>query len=206
MSYLRIQTTIKKPSGKDRKNARKEIKEYEYVYEVSSRRGRVKGKQRKTKRRKYRQIVQDVQSKLGPLIRFEQIKSAAIYNKDLEKDQLLRQVISNNLVSYGFIEEQGIFINGNIRVDLNKFQVSQYDKGVVVACNEGFLCNMTLGRLFGFEPKSKDDNRVLAKYVKEIGLFATTEKYQEFLPILLSKYPDLDEIQSLGEFEKEIGW
>lgn len=214
MSYLRIQTTIKKANkNPKRKNARQTTKRYKYVYEIEARRGRVKGKQHRTRCKRHQAVIHEVKQRLGPLVAFDQRSNNRLdIGKllDLNKDTMLKTILISNLRAYGFKEKSGpLYERDHLQVDLKLLRVWDKEKkrNVVLQIYEGFVCTLTLQRLFVFDLKTEADLPALVKVVRDVGLlpFDLPEKHQDnlhqpknrvftelnqILLLLIEKYPN----------------
>lgn len=177
MSYFRIQTTVKRP-GKDpnRKNARRETKIYQYVYEITSRRGRVKGAQKRTKRRKYKAIVHDIKRCLGSYKKLDQVKKnefSVLSHLSLDKNGIIKEAIKANLLAHGFTKtSEGLFEYPGVVVNLKDMSIKGPGKSedIVLGIYAGLLCPLTIKRILDFELHHKDEFQEFARYIQEMGL------------------------------------
>ncbi|MFH2021062.1 MAG: hypothetical protein ABIJ34_06605 [archaeon] len=116
----------------------------------------------------------------GQLFEPKQIKEAyfSVFDvMDLDKDAILKFVIRQNLIAYGFTEVgNDCFENSNVHVNLQKLEVRDKSnkKRIAVKINEGFLCNHTLKNLFSFDLTGDHELPELARSVRNIGLLPLT--------------------------------
>ncbi|MFH0874791.1 MAG: hypothetical protein V1859_02550 [archaeon] len=170
MSFYCVKKVSKKPSKSlNRKNARTKEKQYYYVYEAHAYRAK-----------RTQKVKHKILHSAGQLFEPKHIKEVYFSVFDvmsLDKDAILKFVIRQNLIAYGFTEVgMDCFENGNAYANLQKLEVRNKSskKRIAVKINEGFLCNHTLKTLFSFDLTSRDELPELARLVRNIGLLPLT--------------------------------
>lgn len=166
MSFLCVKTVTRNASkNSNRKNARREIKKYHYVYEAETRRDK-----------RNQRVKHKIIDSIGTLVPTKKVGNSPLpilSMLDLDKDSLLSEVIKHNLFNYGFKEKKkNIFSNKSIEVNLKakKVRDTATGKEVVLGIHEGYLCSKTLNRLFELDIITESDLLLLVKYVRDVGL------------------------------------
>jgi hypothetical protein len=90
----------------------------------------------------------------------------------------VREAIRQELLNHGFVIQNKEIVNGSLKVDIEAGKIMDGKKNVVLAMNEGYLCEATIKQLLTFEA---DENREksatkLATLTLEIGLKLQTEQ------------------------------
>ena len=65
-------------------------------------------------------------------------------------EEIIRLLIGHELLKLGFRKVRGVFCFEGVCVNLNKRQIRQKGRNVVLALNNDFLCGFTLRRLLNF--------------------------------------------------------
>jgi len=155
----------------------KKIKGQEYAYIVEN---TWKGKGSKQKVKAYLGRVIRLQRKSNiEFFDYFRIEQREDYLKNISKDALIASLIKLELINHGFVEEKGLMKNGNITVDLSQFEVSDRNRKVALAMNDGFLANLTLKRLIEFNEKGSQAelSLKLAKAFVETGIRVNEEVF-----------------------------
>lgn len=107
---------------------------------------------------------------------------------DLPKNYTLAatQLVIWELLNHKFEPKEQFFVKDDITVDLNKKTVRRKNKPVVLAMNEGFLCDHTIQQLLAFRPEEKHEEtaKKLAQTVLEAGLKLPEEAFVQLFEIV----------------------
>jgi len=107
---------------------------------------------------------------------FYSIADVKDYVKNNDKRRIIDDLIRFELIAHGFKDESNFLVNGKIYFDkinnelfINNEKIK--NSNVVLAMNEGFLCDDTIKRLFGrFDGNEKEVGFKLANAFVEAGL------------------------------------
>jgi len=143
----------------------KKIKNKEYAYLVAN----------KWKDGSSRQTVK---SYLGSAYKPEKINDYIKINNNLNFKELILDIVKQELLNHGF-EEGEILKKDKIIIDLRNLKFIKNKKGVVIALNEGFLCNHTLKELLNFKSKGHEEEVgvKLATMLVETGIRVPKEEF-----------------------------
>lgn len=171
MSYLLIKT-------RTRKNKKKAEKKYSDVFEVESFRKKVRGG--------YSSPKQRVLGWVGVLRRFPLIEKPKEIDisllKELDYSNILRSVFQIQLENHGFTKLGNSFINKDVIVDLENFNVfeSESKKLVAIPINAGFISTKTMQDLVNIRMHDLDDDELYKKNTEDwrkkanlVGLYDT---------------------------------
>ena len=90
----------------------------------------------------------------------------------------VREAIAQELRNHRFSEKDEKFTHAGLSVNLKNNKIRDGRKKVVVAMNEGYLCDDTLKQLIDFVPEENKEKgaKILATHALEAGLKLTTEQ------------------------------
>jgi len=151
---------------------------YEYAYVVENK----WKKKKKTAKQKFKAylgriyVFQKVNDE--EFSNFFNIEDINKYVKDKSKVDIINDIIKLELYNHGFRENDGLWVNNKISVDVDKAEfyidkeVNNVNKKVVLALNEGFLCKEHIYKLMNFKSNFSDEETGyrLAKAFVEAGL------------------------------------
>jgi len=129
---------------------------------------------------------QKVKQYLGRVYEFEKKMGEVINSKVKNKEDLLLNLVLSELQPRGFKEKRGKFCFNKIDFNPEHFTIKKKTKNIVLAFNDGYLCDFTLQRILNFK-KSNDLNHnahQLAKYFLEAGLQISEEDFVKFYQLL----------------------
>jgi len=155
----------------------KKIKGKEYAYVVEN---KWKGKGARQKVRGYLgRVVRLQRGSDSNFFEYFKIVKKEEYLKNISKDDLIANLVKLELINHGFVEDKGLLRNGDITVDLSKIEVSKRKRKVALAMNDGFLANLTLKKIIGFnETGSQAELSLkLAKAFVEAGVNVSEELF-----------------------------
>lgn len=148
----------------------KKIKQKKYAYLVKNRWSK-RAKKSKQKVIKY----------LGPLITLKKDKDNYFNLKNIEiypSKIIFQKILENELIKHGFKKYGKRLIKDNIKINLNKKEIIQNSKPIVLEINEGFLCNYTLTKIYNFKSKSfnpRKEGKRLANLILQSGIILNEE-------------------------------
>ncbi|MEM3154262.1 MAG: hypothetical protein QW165_01705 [Candidatus Woesearchaeota archaeon] len=89
------------------------------------------------------------------------------------------EAVAQELINHGFVRDGNVLKQENIFVNLTDRSVREGSKKVVLAMNEGYLCDHTLQQLLTFAPEERPDEsaKKLATLVLEAGLKLSNEQF-----------------------------
>lgn len=180
------------------KRIKKKNKEYPYAYIVANR-WMKKAKRSKQKVKKYLGRVYFLEKvNNNDFFEFYSIKDVKGYVKKNDKKRIINDLIRFELINHGFKEQGNFLIKDNIYFNKNSNEVfinikkindkiinsgkindkksiinknDNSNNKIVLAMNEGFLCDETIKRLFGrFEGDEREVGFKLANAFVEAGL------------------------------------
>ncbi len=196
------------------KNVKKGNKAYPYAYVVANR-WMKKDKVSKQKVMKYLGRVYFM-DKIGnkSFFEFYSIKDVQDYVKKSKKE-IINDLIRFELINHGFKDNNGFLVNRNIYFDktsnelfinnektinsginkritnsdnINNKKLIRKNKKIVLAMNEGFLCDETIKRLFGkFEGNDKEVGFKLANAFVEAGIKIPEEVFVNIFERIISR-------------------
>jgi len=91
----------------------------------------------------------------------------------LEKSEfkaIIQDMISFELNKRGFNKEGDILSRDSIKIDLKNLKIMDGKKPVVIKLNEGFLCELTLRNLLGYDGENDSSGARLASFLVNAGL------------------------------------
>lgn len=103
------------------------------------------------------------------------------------KEQVIKDLVRIELLNHGFEETGDFYVNGDIAVYLSdedffiKNLKEEKDRRLVIAMNEGFLCNETFNKLLSFKGNGgpKEVGLSLGNAILEAGLKVPNEIFVE---------------------------
>ncbi len=112
------------------------------------------------------------------------LSSIAVKNKE----SFVLALVERELQNHGFLFSKECYRKDNIQFSSQDFslQNAKNSKDIVVAMNEGYLCEFTLHRLLQFKRTKNVDNDapILAKHFLEAGIPITPEQFVQFYELL----------------------
>ena len=121
---------------------------------------------------------QRVTKYLGKTIILERISEE---QKELPKElnKALMTAIEQELQNHGFKKQENSWGRERIIVNLNEKKTEEEGKKIVLAMNEGYMCDHTLKQLFEFTPTEKpaESATKLANLALEAGLKLSGEQF-----------------------------
>jgi len=84
----------------------------------------------------------------------------------------VREAIKQELLNHGFIVQNNEIVNGSIKANIETGKIIDGKKNVVLAMNEGYLCEATMKQLLSFEAEENREKSAtrLAALTLETGL------------------------------------
>lgn len=157
------------------KRIKKKDKAYSYAYIVANR-WMKRSRRSKQKVKKYLGRVYSLDKlKNNDFFKFYSIADVKDYVKNNSKKKIINELIRFELINHGFKEQDELLVNENIYFNKkdNELFVNKDNpnKKIVLAMNEGFLCNETIQKLFSrFEGDEREVGFKLANAFVEAGL------------------------------------
>ena len=132
---------------------------------------------------------QKVKKYLGATVRFESHKCDKDFHPEcFEKktEDVLRDIVIWELIKIGFSDEGKVLQKKNILFHKEKMNFRRESKKIVLAINEGYLCDFTLKRILSFRKSDdiKKDGVELARRFVDAGLNVPKEVFIEFFKAL----------------------
>ncbi len=124
---------------------------------------------------------QKVKDYLGKVLKFE--KKEVSYNVDQTKEikQYILELVKKELLNHGFTENNEVFENNNIFINIKELGFRKEKKEVLLSLNEGFLCKKTVEDLLNFKVQQEETEEKiairLAKTILESGLKTSHEEF-----------------------------
>ena len=186
--FLRVRK-VKKKSGK----------EYEYGYLVNSKwrkRAKKKGMKKWPEHKYVKQVGRVYRYKPEYTKEFEEFLGEDFegFTEKNEVNKIYKSLIKYQLLNCGFTENNNVYANGEIIVDLNRLMVHSNGKEAIVRINEkrGYICSHYLEELFKFSKiNGREEGMELMKKIKQLGLQVDAEKFY----ILAKKLIDVKDLE-----------
>lgn len=161
MGFIRIKT---------RKNARNEVDEYGYLVNNSW------GKRKKMPKQK-------VVGYLGRIYRFDNSSLDYVIGEGNFHIEL-RRLIENQLLALGFDKLDGKYLKDEVIVDMEGLKVlNKKGKDCLIMVNNGFICNLSLKKLFAIEHPKVEDASYIAKSLRAAGVNIDGDNFVRLLKV-----------------------
>ncbi len=153
---------------------------------------------KKIQKQEYAYLVESVSTERGPRQKVKQYLGRIHHyflselipserNQNTKKD-FLNSLLKEHLKALNFSETRNELVNEQIAVTLDKCSIlnTKSKKEVVLALNQGFLCQFTIHRILNFKktPDLNKDGYALANYFQEAGLQITEEEFVQYYKLL----------------------
>lgn len=173
------------------KRIKKNDKVYPYAYVVANRWMKRAKRSRQTVKKYLGKVYFLDKQNNNNFFEFYSITDVKDYVENNSKKKIINDLIRFELINHGFKKQDNFFVNNNIYFDrnnnelfINNEKINKKDtnddninnekiknKKIVLAMNEGFLCNETIRKLFSrFEGDEKEVGFKLANAFVEAGL------------------------------------
>jgi hypothetical protein len=150
---------------------------------------------------------QKVSEYLGKVKKIERAVETMPVITSSEYHSILNELVGHELVAHGFMIDSDVFKQAGITVDLAGPSVRAGNgKSLVLAMNEGHLCEATIKALFSFEPKgiTKDSIALdLADLLVRAGLKVPPDIFVKLFESLQPKMK-IHQQMNLPEMPKEF--
>ncbi len=110
--------------------------------------------------------------------------------EDNDVEEIYKKLIGYELLCSGFNDVKGIFVKGNLHVDLNRFVVHDGCKDIVIKLKDfsGYLCSLTLNNLFQIKKiENRYEGVYLLKKLKSIGIELSPDDFYILAGKLIKK-------------------
>lgn len=143
-------------------------KEYAYIVENEWKRG---GSRQKVKEYVGRVFRFDLKNNVD-FLQFTKIGNVQNYIDSNDKKKVICDLIEWELFKFEISKQEYL-------IDLNNIKIQKNQKNVALMVNEGFICSLTLKKLFEFKPESGEQSDVysLARAFVEAGIKVPQEVF-----------------------------
>lgn len=144
---------------------------------------------------------QKVKDYLGKIKRLQKIKDE---QKEIKKEykESIKELIKKELINHGFKESGSELIFEEIKANINDLTIKENSRKVVLAMNEGFMCETTLKRLMSFilQGEEKEAGTKLANLLTEAGTKLNDEEFIKLYNTITKNEEQPEEEQKEEEF------
>ena len=95
----------------------------------------------------------------------------------------VKEAIINELIRFGFTQEDDKLIREKVIVDLKSIEVKESNRNICLEMNEGFLCNQTLTNLINFNSKDLNQKEIIHSFANSFVSVGINLHHESFITI-----------------------
>lgn len=151
---------------------------------------------------------QSIKKYLGRVFTFEKINFKDNIKKKNTLRGTLKELVKNELKNRGFKQNNHIFYNNKVEVNISELTVKKSTFPAVIEMNQGFMCDYTLNRLFTYRLRGSDPlivGKRFAERIVEVGIKIPQEIFVETFNKFYGKSLKITRTYDLSmEFKQQI--